>query len=148
MPCDNGDLPSKFQAFSQHQNFKAMGPMFSSFIFFDHPVVKLFRRWNGLPQPRWYHHEPRLCWSYGFQTPGPKNGCVPLKFGDHLISPGNSNHNRSLVGGLEYEFTMVINHLPPIMGQSMGFDETINRNLQLVGGLEPWNFMTFPISWE
>ena len=50
-----------------------------------------------------------------------------------------------LVGGLEYEFTMVIN---PIMGQSMGFDETINRNLQLVGGLEPWNFMTFPISWE
>ena len=53
-----------------------------------------------------------------------------------------------LVGGLEYELTMVINHLPPIMGQSMGFDETINRNLQLVGGLEPWNFMTFPISWE
>jgi hypothetical protein len=36
---------------------------------------------------------------------------------------------------------MVINHLPPIMGQSMGFDETINRNLQLVGG--DWNMIGF-----
>jgi hypothetical protein len=44
-------------------------------------------------------------------------------------------------------FTMVLNHLPLIMGQSMGFDETINRNLHLVGGLEH-EFYDFPFSWE
>ena len=37
-------------------------------------------------------------------------------------------------------YTMVISHLPLIMGQSMGFDETINRKLQLVGGFKHFLF--------
>ena len=41
--------------------------------------------------------------------------------------------------------TMVISHLPLITGQSMGFDETINRNLQLVGGLQQFYFSIY---WE
>ena len=41
--------------------------------------------------------------------------------------------------------TMVISHLPLITGQSMGFDETINRNLQLDGGLQQFYFSIY---WE